>query len=79
MTPRDIVRATVEAVNAGEIEKALGYYSDSVQILSPDPNGPGMKERRGKDVLRGILEHDVRGPAQAQFLQRTHRSGHFVG
>ena len=67
MTPLEIVKAATEAINAGEIEKALGVYADSVVQRSPHPDQPVFRERTGKDALRKVLNADIHGPSNVQF------------
>ena len=58
MNPVDIVKAVDDAINAGDVEKALTFYVDDVRARAPDPEGPGLRERVGKDALRRVLEAD---------------------
>ena len=67
MTPLEIVKSATEAINAGEIEKALEFYADGVVQRSPHPERPAVRERTGKDTLRTVLKADIHGPCKAQF------------
>ena len=54
--PMPIIRAWVEALNAGEIDAALSYLADDavVQIVPPAPGTSGIFT--GKDEVRGWYE-----------------------
>lgn len=69
MSPLQIVQAATRAINEGRINDALHYYADDVRQYSPGRNGdPQFQVRKGKDLLRRVLEADVNGPRQARYL-----------
>lgn len=69
MTPKETVLKALEAINAGDLESALSFYSDSVQQLSPSKDGCSFRERIGKDSLRRVLAADI-SEHRAKFVPR---------
>ena len=59
VTAKEVVLSAIEAINVGDIDKALSFYSDSVRQLSPATDSCGFRERVGKDALRRVLEIDA--------------------
>jgi ketosteroid isomerase-like protein len=58
MTALEVVKASVEAFNRGDLDTALACYDDAVRLRSPDPDGEGLRERRGKEELRRVFMAD---------------------
>lgn len=54
-TPVEVVRASITALNRGDIEEALRYCADDIVVWVPSPQLEGQ-EIRGKQQLRAWLE-----------------------
>ena len=54
-TPAEVVRASIAALNRGDIEDALSYCADDIVVWVPSPQLDGQ-EIRGKRQLRALLE-----------------------
>lgn len=54
-SPVEVVRATIAALNRGDIETALSYCADDIMLWVPGADVVGQ-EVRGKEQLRLVLE-----------------------
>jgi uncharacterized protein len=53
--PVDVVRRTIEALNRGDIETAVGSCADDIVVWAPGPDLDGQ-QLSGKGELRSMLE-----------------------
>jgi ketosteroid isomerase-like protein len=53
--PSEVVRASIAALNRGDIEGALQYCAEDIVVWVPSPQLDGQ-EIRGKGQLRALLE-----------------------
>jgi uncharacterized protein (TIGR02246 family) len=51
-TPAEVSDAFVQAVNAGDVESAIGLYREDAVLLAPDGS-----QARGAGAIRGLLEN----------------------
>ena len=55
-SPVDVVRASIAALNRGDIDEALEYCADDIVVWAPGRELDGQ-EVRGKEQLRLVLEY----------------------
>ncbi len=53
-SPAGVSNAFVEAINAGDLQGALGLYRDDAVLLAPDGS-----QARGTDAIRQLLENVI--------------------
>jgi uncharacterized protein (TIGR02246 family) len=51
-SPADVSDAFVQAVNAGDLESAIGLYREDAVLLAPDGS-----QARGASAIRGLLQN----------------------